>query len=149
MSDLFYRYANSHLYDIYAALAGTLVFLCMLVIKKPIKRLTAEKAKKHFLRNAGGVQDTKNVKAADNDREAEGVCEAGSAKNVRAADSILKEYVYRRRLNMVLPFLTEALGVVFFYGCARLGGQVEFSWGSALLAGVIAMAEYAFVEQVV
>lgn len=122
MSDLFYRYANSHLYDIYAALAGTLVFLCMLVIKKPIKRLTAEKAGKHFLRKAGGVQ---------------------------AADSILKEYVYRRRLNMVLPFLTEALGVVFFYGCARLGGQVEFSWGSALLAGVIAMAEYAFVEQVV
>ena len=136
MSDLFYRYANSHLYDIYAALAGTLVFLCMLVIKKPIKRLTAEKAGKHFLRKAGGAKN------------ADSVHDAEAAKDVKTAISS-QEYVYRRRLNMVLPFLTEALGVVFFYGCARLGGQVEFSWGSALLAGVISMAEYAFVEQVV
>lgn len=112
MSDLFYRYANSHLYDIYAALSGTLVFLCMLLVKKPVKRLTAEAAGRRAL----GARE---------------------------------EYVYRRRLNMILPLLAEAVGVGFFYGCARLGGQVAFSWGSALSAGLIAMAEYAFVEQVV
>lgn len=118
MSELFYRYANSHVYDIYAVLVGTVTFLCMLLLKKPVKRATARLAE----RMASGADG-------------------------RTPQKERRVYKCRRRLNMVLLLMTEAVGAVLFLLCAVSFGQIEFSWGSALLAGVVAIAEYAVAEQ--
>lgn len=138
MSELFYRYANSHVYDIYAVLVGTVTFLCMLLLKKPVKRATARLAERMASGADGRTPQAENIAFGT----AEGTPQAG-----RMSEKERRVYKCRRRLNMVLLLLTEAVGAVLFLLCAVSFGQIEFSWGSALLAGVVAIAEYAVAEQ--
>lgn len=148
MSELFYRYANSHIYDIYAVLTGTVTFLCMLLLKKPVKRATARLAERMASGAAG--QETQEAQQPERTQQAENIASGTAERTPQAGRMSEKErqvYKCRRRLNMLLLLMTEAVGAVLFLLCAVCFGQVRFSWGSALLAGVVAIAEYAVAEQ--
>lgn len=53
-----------------------------------------------------------------------------------------------RRGNMLLIVLTMVLSVLIFTGAALVSPFIEFSIWSAVLSGIFALCEYAFLDQI-
>lgn len=108
-------YAKSHIYEIHAIFAATVVVGLMYLIKRPIKRWTVK------------IVDEKIEKAPELFRQ--------------------RENMIKRR-NMILIVLTMCLAVVVFALLSVVSPLIEFSFPMAVLTGVFALCEYAFIEQI-
>lgn len=115
MRQLFLKYVASHIYDIYALLAGTLTLAIVMILKIPIKKLTGRLADQYAEKPGRGENRRKSV---------------------------------YKRLNGVLFVLVMAMGVLVFAITAIVSPQIVFSGGSAVLSGLIAIAEYEIIEQI-
>jgi len=108
-------YAKSHIYDLHAILTGTIVFVAMQFIKKPVKKYNEQyvdrllKSKPHLMP---------------------------------------KRDLYLKRCNMILIFMVMALAIFMFAIVALISPVVEFSAQSAIMSGVYALCEYAFMDQI-
>ena len=59
-----------------------------------------------------------------------------------------KRELYRKRYNMVLIMLAVVMSFVFFGILSVLSPMIHFSVQSALMSGVFALCEYAFIDQI-
>lgn len=108
-------YAKSHIYELHALMAATIVVVLMFLIKGPIKKQIAQR-----------VDKTLAVRP-----------ELSAKRNVLI-----------RRGNMLLIALTMLLSVFVFALLAAVSPFVEFSFPSAVMSGVFALCEYAFLDQI-
>lgn len=108
-------YAKSHIYELHAIIAATIVVVLMSLIKGPIKKQI--------------------VKAVDRRLE------------TRPEYSDRRELIIKR-CNMLLIVLTMCLSVIVFGVLAVLSPLIEFSFPSAVMSGVFALCEYAFLDQI-
>lgn len=107
-------YCKSHIYDLHAILVGTITFLAMFWIKRPIKKMI----RKRVIRKQG----------------------TGDEDDIR-----LKQMIYRK--NSVLILLVMILAFLLFDFAAIISPFITFSIPSAFMSGAVALAEYAFFEQ--
>jgi len=108
-------YAKSHIYEIHAIIAATIVVVLMFFVKGPIKR--------------------KVVLIVD--------------KKIEEQPGLLERRdIMIRRGNMVLIVLVLCLSVLIFALLAVCSPFIAFSLPSAVLSGVFALCEYAFLDQI-
>lgn len=120
MSSLILKYANSHIYDIYALLSGTLAFIVVMLVKRPIKQMNRRRAEQYMDRLPSTRSEEERNK---------------------------KQKIYYRRSNLLVIILAFLIAAIIFAGCAYFSPQIGLRAGSLMMSGVFAVAEYAIVEQ--
>ncbi len=115
-----YKIVQSHIYELHAVLAGTITLLLMSIIKIPIKRINYNKVY--------GKED--------------------EITQMNEEEKKQKRLQYQRR-NVCIIFIACLVGPIVFGVCASLSSLISFQVGSALLSGLIALAEYAVLQQIV
>lgn len=120
MSNLIFKYINSHIYDIYAFLAGTLAFIIMMFAKRPIKRMNRRRAEKYMERLPLALLESERRR---------------------------KRQIYYRRCNLLVIIMAFLVAGAIFAGCAYISPQISLRAGSFMMSGVFAVAEYAIIEQ--
>lgn len=114
------KYVNSHMYDIYAILVGTLTLAIVIALKIPIKIYAR--------------------------RAADRYCWNGTEKGEKQDKSW--EQIYKRR-NGLIFVLVFVVAIIMFAVVAQISPQIEFSMGSAVMSAIYAIAEYEIIDQVI
>lgn len=111
------KYVDSHIYDIYAILVGTVTLAIVMVLKIPIK-LYSRKAADRYCRHRG-------LEGTEHEKE--------------------WERIYKR-WNGLIYILVIIVAFMVFGVTAQISPQIEFRIGSATMSVVYTIAEYEIID---
>lgn len=114
------KYVDSHIYDIYAILVGTITLAIVMILKIPVKM---------YARQAADMYCTR--RGVDKERQ-----------------DIEWKKIYKR-WNSLIYIIVIFVAFIVFIVTAKISPQIEFSIGSAVMSVVYAIAEYEIVDWII
>lgn len=115
-----WKYIDSHIYDIYAIFVGTLTLAVVMILKIPIKIYSRRIADIYCKEYCGDEEEQE------------------------------KEWLrFYKKVNGFIFVLVIAVALIVFAVVAQISSQIEFSWGSAIMSAIYAIAEYEVIDQII